>query len=63
MIISLQLDGGKQENSKIRKLFETKRAEQIRPKMVEKPNQHLKKQSKQITVLTRSIQYLSFWIG
>lgn len=43
MIISLQLDGGKQENSKIRKLFETKRAEQIRPKMVEKPKPTPKK--------------------
>lgn len=36
MIISLQLDSGKQENFKIRKLFDTKRAEQISPRMVEK---------------------------
>ena len=43
MIISLQLDGGKQGNSKIRKLFDTKSTEKLKPRMVEKPKPTPKK--------------------
>jgi hypothetical protein len=46
MIISLQLDSGKQENFKIRKLFDEKIIEKIRPRMVEKPKPKPKKEIK-----------------
>lgn len=46
MIISLQLDGGKQGNPKIRQFLDKKIREKIRPRMVEKPKPKPKKEIK-----------------